>query len=156
MQEARYRWNMHYEHAFADIGCPEASALMQKFLLDKEFGPSAARVLAAHWRARNEPRDESGWPRRSVFVRVAEKRAAREAAPEATSDEADAIFSAIGQLTGTDSTEADQKSAIDLAIVACALPHGERDEVIAGLIAKSEPGEEVGAPNQSRPRRRNH
>ena len=139
MQEARYRWNMHYEHAFADIGCPEASALMQKFLLDKEFGPSAARVLAAHWRARNEPRDESGWPRRSVFVRVAERRAAREAAPEATSDEADAIFSAIGQLTGTDSTEADQKSAIDLAIVACALPHGERDEVIAGLIAKSEP-----------------
>ena len=135
MQEAYVRWDFQYEHAFARICCPEATALMQKFLRDEEFGCSAARVLAAHWRSRNEPREDKGWPRRPMFSQVAEKRAAREAAPKATSEEAKAIFGAVEQLMGTYSTDAHKTHAVVLAIIACALPHGEREETISRLIA---------------------
>ena len=139
MQEARFRWDIHYEHAFASICCPEATALMQKYLMVEEFGCSAARVLVAHWRTRNEPREENVWPRRPMFSRVAEKRAAREVSAEATSEEAEAIFDAVKQLMGADSTDAHKRCAVVLAIIACALPHGERDEIISRLIGKAAP-----------------
>lgn len=139
MQEARLSWDFQYEHAFAQICCPEATALMETYLLDEDFGCSAARVLAAHWRGRNEPKEETGWPRRPVFARVAEKRSARAGNPKETSKEAEAIFGAVEQLMGTDSTDAQKRHGAKLAIIACALPHGERDETISRVIAHGTP-----------------
>ena len=138
MQEARIRWDIHYESAFASICCPEATALMQKYLLEKEFGCSAARTITAHWRSRNEPREEKGWPRQPMFSRVAEKRTAREANPSATSEEAEAIFDAVERVMEADSTDG-QRCAVVLATIACTLPHGKRDETINQLIADAAP-----------------
>lgn len=138
-QEAHVRWDYQYEHAFARICCPESTALMQELLRNEEFSRSAARVLAAHWRSRSEPGEEKGWPRPPVFARVAEKRAAREAKPEATSEEAEAIFGAVEELMRADSTDTHKRCAVELAIIACALPHGERDETISRVMADAGP-----------------
>ena len=139
LQESRIRWDFRYEDAFAGICCPEATALMQNYLLDEEFGCSAARVLVTRWRRRNELEEDKGWPRRPIFSRVAEQRATRDAKPEATSDEAEVIFGAVEQLMEAKSTDAQRRHAVMLAIIACALPHGERKETISRLIANAAP-----------------
>lgn len=139
-QEARWRHDIQYRKPFAAICCPESTALMGRYLMDEEFGPCAASVLAEHWRKRNEPDvDEPRlWRSSPDFSRVRERRKAREASPDSTSDEADAIFEAIERLTGADATEAETRRAVDLAEVATTLPHGARDEIIAKIIALSE------------------
>ena len=138
-QEFRIRWDFHYEAAFSGICCPEATTLMHKYLMDEEFGCSAARLLATRWRRCNELEEEKGWLRPPIFSRVAEQRATRDAKPEATSDEAEAIFGAVEQLMGAGSTDAHKRHAVILAVIACALPHGERKETIDRLIANAAP-----------------
>ena len=134
MQEARVGLRFHYRKAFAANCCPESTALMRRFLMDEEFGHGAACVLAEHWRARNEPNDDRLWRGSPDFSRVAERREARDASPESTSDEADAIFEAVDRLTGAEATDAERKRAVALAAIATNLPHGERDGTIAGLL----------------------
>ena len=140
-QEARRRWWFHFQHAFGAICCPESTALMQKYLMEEEYGHSAAIVLAAHWRARNEPNEDQLWPLRSVFSRLPEKRAAHKAASGGTSDEAEAIFAAIERLTGMAATDAEKRRAVALATVATSLPHGARVDTIKALIAIAKPHE---------------
>ena len=89
--------------------------------MEEEYGHSAALVIAAHWRARNEPNEDQLWPRRSVFSRFPEKRAVRKAAPGGTSDEAGTIFEAIERLTGAAATDAEKRRAVALATVATSL-----------------------------------
>ena len=137
-QEARRRWWFHYQHAFGAICCPESTALMQKYLMDEEYGHSAAIVLAEHWRTCNEPNEDKLWPRPSVFSCLPEKRAMHKAAPGGTSDEAEAIFGAIERLTSTGATHAQMRRAVSLATVATSLPHGARFDTIKGLIAIAE------------------
>jgi hypothetical protein len=52
-----------------------------------------------------------------------------------SSAEADAIFSAVEPLIGADATDDEKKHAVVLAIVAAALPHGQRDDTIKALLA---------------------
>ena len=140
-QETRRRWSFHYQNAFAAICCPESTALMQKYLMGEEYGYSAAFVLAAHWRARNDLNDDKLWPRPSIFSHFAKRQAAHKAAPGGTCVEAEAIFGAIEQLTSTGATDAQMRRAVRLATVATSLPHGTRYDTIKGLIAIAEPQE---------------
>ena len=64
----------------------------------------------------------------------------REEQPDASSAEADAIFSAVEKLIVDDGTEAAKKHAVALATVAVTLPHGERDDIVDVLIQTAERG----------------
>ena len=52
--------------------------------------------------------------------------------------EADTIFCAIERLLGEDATVAARKHAVTLAIVAAALPHGQRGDILTTLIGIAE------------------
>ena len=134
-QEAYMRWTFQYRNSFAAICCPESAEVMRRYLMDEEFGHTAACVLAEHWRARNEANEDRPWRGSPDFSRVAERHEAREASPESTSDEADAIFEVVERLNRAEATDAERKRAIALAAVATTLPHGERDGTIANLLA---------------------
>ena len=92
-------------------------------------------VLAEQWRAANEPSDGKRWKSGPDFSRVAERRATLALDPTASSEQADVIFSAIEPLIGGDTTETMKKHAVTLAIVAAALPHGQRGDTISALLA---------------------
>lgn len=132
--EARTSWTLQYQRAFYAISGPETAALMREYLPDQDFGHPAALVLAGQWRAANEPSDGKRWKSGPDFSRVTEKRASRALDPTASSAQAEAIFDAIEPLLGVDATEAMKKHAVSLAIVAAALPHGQRDDTIKALL----------------------
>ena len=138
--EARTPWSSDYQWAFQAISCSETVRLMAEYLLDEDFGHHAALVLAKHWSAANEPNDDKRWRRSPDFSRVAENRVARKSHPLASSVEADTIFCAIDRLLGEDATVATKKHAVTLAIVATALPHGQRGDILTTLIGIAERG----------------
>jgi len=133
--EARWSWTLQYQRAFHAISGLETAALMREYLPDEDFGLPAALVLAEQWRAANEQSHGKRWKSGPDFSRVAEQRTARSSDAAASSAEADAIFSAIEPLIGTDTTGAEKKHAVALAIVAAALPHGRRDDTFRALFA---------------------
>ncbi|MCH7538380.1 MAG: hypothetical protein IID57_11065, partial [Proteobacteria bacterium] len=126
---------LQYQRAFHAISSPATAALMREYLPDEDFGHPAALVLAGQWRAANEPSDGERWKSGPDFSRVAEKRAAHASDPTASSAQADAIFDAIEPLISGDATETMKKHAVALAIVAAALPHGQRGDMIKALLA---------------------
>lgn len=130
---SRMCWTHWYQGAFLAMRYPETAKLMEKYLLDEEFGHLAI-VLAEQWRAAHEPRDDERRTNRPDFSRVAQIRDARRRDPEASSAEADVIFGAVEQLIGTHATEDEKKHAVALGTVAAALPHGERDDILSTLI----------------------
>ena len=140
-QESRRLWSFHYQNAFSAICCPESTSLIQKYLMDEEYGYSAAVVLATHWRVRNDLNDDMVWPRRTAFSLLAKRRAAHKAASGGTCTEAEAIFEAIEQWTSTGATEVQKRRAVRLATVATSLPHGARYDTVKKLIAIAEPQE---------------
>ncbi len=140
-QESRRLWSFHYQNSFSAIRCPESTSLIQKYLLDEEYGYTAAVVLATHWRARNDLIDDMVWPRRSAFSLLAKRQAAHKAAPGGTCTEAEAIFGVIEQLTSTDATEFQKRRGVRLATVATSLPHGARYDTVKKLIAIAGPRE---------------
>jgi hypothetical protein len=133
--EASTLYTLVYQRAFHAINAPETAVLMRKYLHDEDFGQCAALVLAAQWTAANEPSDEKHFWGGVDFSRVEEKRAARANDPAATSEEAEAIFSAIQPLIADEATEDQKKHAVALGIVAARLPHGQRDATIHRLIS---------------------
>ena len=135
VNEARQPMTHEYQRAFLAINAPETAALMKEYLADEHFGELAAQVLASQWHAANEPPPDGRFIGPVDFTRVEEKRAALTAAPNATSDEAEAIFSVIENLIGDGATDAEKKLAISLAVVAARLPHGQRRATINELIA---------------------
>ena len=132
--EWRMRWTNWYQGAFVAIRCPQTAGLMKKYLLDDEFGPAAAIVLAQQWRAEHEPTDDRRWSAGPDYSRVAQKRDARRIHPGASSPEADDIFGAVERLIGPDATHDEKKHAVKLATIAAALPHGERGDILNTLI----------------------
>jgi hypothetical protein len=107
---------------------------MREYLKDEHFGELAAKV----WR-RSDCRERA--KRGARFLRAVSSfpmslrsvQCARDLA--ATSAEADAIFGAVESLIAEGTTEEEKKLAITLAIIAAALPHGRRDEMIRRLIS---------------------
>jgi hypothetical protein len=108
---------------------------MREYLGDEDFGQLAAVVLAAHWTAAHEPSDGRRLPGGVDFSKIEGKREARAAVPDATSAEADAIFSVIEPLVSDGATEDQKKHAVALGIVAARLPHGRREATIRKLLS---------------------
>ena len=129
-------WLARYADAFVGVRCPEATDLMCGYLTDEHFGEYAARVLAAQWRNANEPPAQGSWP---DFSQVPDARAMRLRDPRATSLEAEAIFSAIANLTSAGSSDEMCRQAVALATAAVTIPHGERDEALAALLDRADP-----------------
>ena len=132
--EAGWPMTHEYQRAFMAIKSPETTALMCEYLADPHFGELAACVLAAHWKAANEPPPDQRFFGEPDFSGVAEKRVARAADPAATSDEAEAIFSVIETLIADGATDDQKRLAAELGIVSVRLPHGQRDATIEELI----------------------
>lgn len=136
--EARMSWTLQYQRAFHAIDSPETAALMGDYLLDDEFGNPAALVLAEQWRVVNESPSEKRWKSGPDLSRVAEKHAARASDSTVSSAAADAIFNAIESLIAPNATDTAKKHAVALAVVAAALPHGQRDQTISILLSIAE------------------
>ena len=81
VDEATMSWTNWYRQTFIAIRCAETKVLMEKYLLDQDFGQSAALVLAEQWRAGNEADDDKWGKSRPDFSRLGEVRAARESQP---------------------------------------------------------------------------
>lgn len=135
LNEARTPMTHEYMRAFMAIKSPKTGALMCEYLADPHFGELAACVLAELWKATNEPPPNNRVIGGRDFSGVAEKRAARTADPAATSDAAEAIFSAIETLVAEGATDDQKRLAVELGIVASRLPHGLRDVTIGKLIS---------------------
>lgn len=140
--EARTPMTHEYQRAFLAIEAPETTALMLEYLDDEHFGALAAQVLANQWRYRNEP------PAEKLFFGVdfsgvKERCTARTADPQATSAEAEAIFSAVERLIADGAAEEQIQLAVALGTAASRLPHGQRDQTLQKLIAL--------APRRARP-----
>ena len=135
VSEAQQPHFYQYQHAFTAIRAPETDSMMVEYLTDKDFGEAAAMVLAAHWSDVNEPRVEGGFFRRVDFSRVEARRAARAEDSTASSWAGDMIFDAIDQLIANGATTEQQRRAVSLGTVGARLPHGERTETIAKLLA---------------------
>lgn len=132
--EASWPLTHEYQRAFMAIDSPETFALMCEYLTDPHFGALAAHVVAAQWEAAHEPSPEQQILGGPDFSRVAEKRAARAIDPSATSDAADAIFSAIETLIADSTTDEQNRLAVELGVVAVRLPHGLRHTEVEKLI----------------------
>jgi hypothetical protein len=134
VDEARQPMMDEYQRAFLAIDSPETAELMKEYLADEHFGVLAALVLAAQWRAANEPPPDKRFAGSVDWSRVEGKREALAAAPDATSDQAETIFAAIETLIGEGATDASRMLAVGLAVVAVRLPYGQRDATIQKLL----------------------
>ena len=138
LNEMRRSRTLQYQRAFLAMDSPDTAALMSEYLLDEDFGRSAAVVIAGQWSAANEPIHGGMWRLSPDLSRVAEKREQRRSEPDLSSEAADHIFRAVEHLVGSGTTEEQAGHAVRLAIVAAALPHGQRAELLAVLIAMAE------------------
>lgn len=132
--EARTAWTLRYQNAFITIRDPATTALMTAYLPDQDFGQCAAIVLAEQWRAENDPSDNTRFRFGLDFSHVDDKRTAREAQPDATSPEAESIFSVIEALVTNEASDDQKKHAVALGIIGARLPHGERSATMQKLL----------------------
>ncbi len=127
-----------YRHAFAAVGGDEVIELMKSYLTGvgiTGFGVDAAHVLKEIW----DREHSSGGEKRIVFgtdfseVRV--RRAERQKpGGGASSPFADTIFAVIDGLIKPGSSEEDHRHALQLAVVAFSMPHGDKEPTKAVLF----------------------
>lgn len=134
VNESRFSWEPQYERALFAIG-PAGRELLIQYLLDAQFGQASAKVLAAQWRHEYEPSVGRRWSSGSQYGKVKQKRDDRAQDPDASSQEADAIFEAAGKILGAAQTQEERDRAVALGTIAAALPHGQRESLIATLGA---------------------
>lgn len=134
LDQSRTPMTHGFFRAFREIHAPETTELMKQYLTHPEFGEYAAQVMTSQWLNQHEPK-----PDRLFFgidfSRVGANREARAVDPTMTTDEADAIFLAIGQLLAGSPDEKQTNLALALGIAGARLPHGKRDEAIARLVS---------------------
>ena len=133
--EAAMSWTLQYQRAFSAVDCPKTATMMREYLLDEDFGRSAALVLVGQWRAANDPSEDVHWAIGPDLSRVSERRSDRASAPAASSTEANAIFDAVEMLLSGESSKSRERQAVALGIMGAQLPHGRRDNTIEALIA---------------------
>jgi hypothetical protein len=133
--QARMAWTLQYQNAFIAIKDPATSVLVSHYLPDPDFGQCAAIVLAEQWRAANDRSDPTRFRFGVDFSYVDQRRAARETRPDATSPEAETIFSVIDKLLVDGGSDEQKKHAVALGIIAARLPHGQRNATIERLLA---------------------
>ncbi len=135
LQELQRPMMGEYRSVIAAIKSPETAAMMREYLADTDFGEEAASVLVSHWISANEPPPDRQFFSGVDFKLVHEKRQARVAQVNATSDEAEAIFAVIERLLAHGASEEQRKLAASLGVLAVRLPHGQRDDIVKQLLA---------------------
>jgi len=136
LNESRSLTATSFQNAFTAIRDHQTTSVMMRYLSDEHFGGTAAIVLKVQWIDANEPKEEQKFFRFGIdFSSVEAKRLARAGDRTATSPEAEAMFSAIDQLTADGTTDDQHKLAVKLTIQAARLPHGDRPGTIAKLLA---------------------
>ncbi|MER9615552.1 hypothetical protein [Mesorhizobium sp. M0207] len=138
--EARTSYINRYQRAFTAIKAQETTALMVSYLVDEDFGETAALVLKVQWILANEPKIDRGFPGSMDFARVQEMRTLRGHRTTQTCNEAEAIFEAIVPLVANGVSDEQKNHAIKLAIQAVRLPHGERPDTINALLSIASQG----------------
>jgi hypothetical protein len=138
--DARMLYSNQYQRAFSLIGGDEVARAVVKYLEHREFGVEAALVLRSVSDKQlkiQEPDFFRHWP---WFDEVAAARAARIAAPvEPANGYADPIWAAIDRLARPESEKASQDLAIRLSRIALAMPHRNRDALVARVMALPQP-----------------
>lgn len=127
-----------YEAALRAIGGVSAREAAEAYLLDETFGGSAARVISALWERANLTPSSHRFGFRPDFSGVADRRAQYLLNPAASCDEAETLFAAIDSQIAPGASAESGKLAVQLAMSALRLPHGQRPETVARLVALSD------------------
>lgn len=124
-----------YARAFRAIGGKQVVDTVRSYLLDRAFGESAGRIISAEWERANTTPSERRFGLRPDFSNVAERRNRRRLNRLETSEEAEILFAAIDKLMSGAAVVEDIALAIKLATLALRLPHGDRADTVARLLA---------------------
>ncbi|MBO3758902.1 hypothetical protein [Ciceribacter sp. L1K22] len=134
-----YTWT--YRDALAAIGTEEVKDLLVEYLDDPDFSQEAAVALRQIWDKAVAGGEKDIKPFRSWpdFGLALANLARREANPTATTDAAEAILSAATKIISSDSDTPQLSKAAALAGVAVTMPHGNKKELLEGLVATNIP-----------------
>ncbi|MFC4217221.1 NACHT domain-containing protein [Pseudophaeobacter arcticus] len=138
VREAQNPHTHEYQAAMIAIHAPETFKVAASYLTDEHFGKNAARVLAVQWINENDPTEDRSLIGGVDFSGVSARRAARQAKPEESCPEANAIFTAVETLIAEGTTEEQQNRAVVLGCVGARLPHGDCNGIFEKLIALAE------------------
>jgi hypothetical protein len=132
---AQIAYTLQYGRAFAAIGGSQVVELMKSYLPMAGlygFGVEAARVLKEIW----EREQGSGSQKRIIFgTDFSEVRVRRQKPGEGASFSfADTILTVIDGLITPGSSEEDHRHALQLAVVAFSMPHGDRERTKEALL----------------------
>ncbi len=139
--DAGMRYDNQYQASFIRLGGDAVAAIAKEYLEERNFGFSAALILKSiSDRQLNlpEPSFHRQWP---WFDGVDAARKSRAASPQPTPANALAtpIFAAINRLARSEAEKEDQLLAINLTRIALSMPHGDRDELVARVVALPQP-----------------
>jgi hypothetical protein len=139
--DAAMGYGNQYREAFVRLGGDEAVKVLGTYLEDRTFGLDAALALKAISDQRLGIAPPNAFRRWPDFAEVALARSARAATGERTLANAlaEPIFSAIDRLAQPETDEKGQFLAIALAWVALAMPHANRDDLVARVVKLPQP-----------------
>jgi hypothetical protein len=133
--DAAMGYNLQYRDAFARLGEASATAMIG-YLETEDFGFDAACVLKAIYDAKHgieKPSLFKSWPH---LPDAAARRAERMRGDTTYSD---AVFAAVERLIAPGATDAQQALAIMIARVGLAMPHSDKEKIVAKLQALPQP-----------------
>jgi hypothetical protein len=135
------RYGNQYQHAFSLVGGDDVARAVVKYLEYPEFGFEAALVLKSISDKQLKVPGPDFFRRWPWFDEVEAARAARSATPvaEPANSFADPIWTAIDSLADPENDKPSQELAIKLSRISLAMPHRNRDALIARVIALPQP-----------------
>ncbi len=139
--DVSHSYTSTYRDALAAIGTDEVKDLLVGYLDDPDFFGEAAVGLRLIWDKADGGRKKDTKPFRSWpdFGLALANLARRETNPTTTTDAAEAIFGAAAKLISRDPDTRQLSKAAVLAGVAVTMPHGNKQEILQGLVAANIP-----------------
>ena len=135
---AQTGYSLLYRRAFAATGGDYVVALMKSYLPSlgfDRFGVDAAHVLRQIWEEGHSPNSERRIVMGMDFSEVPARRMERaRAGGGATSSFAETIFTVIEELLSSGSSDEGYQQALQLAVVAFGLPHGDKARIVNTLL----------------------
>lgn len=138
--DAAMSYSNWYQKDFALIGVDEVIGVMTDYLEEPMFAVEASLVLRAISDKKNNVPEPAPLNRGTRFEAVAVSRTARASGrePRQTNAIEEAIFDAVGRLAKKDDRES-QILAIKLGSIGLSVPHVNRDNEVAALMALPQP-----------------